>query len=328
MQTFTIPYSGRLLVAHMVAYGLGVALQHGGCDAFLVHSPTSLELTPLVMADVDFAEAAEYVRRSAQDCEAPVEDDVVKEVTGNKRSPALRARASSPDGATAALVERERLLSALEEGGAEAELPLALAAGLGAPAVWIHDQTAAAKPLPARGATALDGVPYNIGSDIVRAALRRSLPSAEDVTEADLQTLLGGEHADVKEVGDRHRWSPSGTRIASWCQWLAALGLCMLPVGLVSAGTARTPGYRRQGPVRQLTLPVLTRPVSLARLRALLELQTLVELDSEHSSARRSSAAGRLRALGVREVVTFPVDDQSNGSMVAFSFGAGRTIEL
>lgn len=327
VQTFKIPYSGRLLVSHMAAYGLAVALRSGGFDAFISHDPNSLEMTPLVAADVDSTVASGCVRKSADACEAAVESDVVPGKTGNSRTPALRARATSPVGAHDTLLAREQLLRSLERDGAGAELPLKLAAGLGAPAIWLHDHNAAAKPHPDRGATGLDGVPYNIGSDIVRGALRRSLPSAQNVTGDEVKALFVNSSQRVEEAEDRLRWSPGGTYIASWCQWLAALGMCLLPVGLMSDEAARTPGYRRDVTPRQITLPILSRPISLPRLRALLELQVLVDAGFPESSAG-IRAAGKLRALGVPEVMTFPVRNSSNSTMVTFSFDLGTEILL
>ena len=105
-------------------------------------------------------------------------------------------------------------------------------------------------------------------------------------------------------------------------QWLAAVGLTQLPVGLSANGPSRTPCYWRDGAARGATLPVLSQPVSMPRLRALLQLPALV------TPTVPSSAAARLRALDIRELVSFPRLDRPTSQSVAFSFGRGKRIEL
>ncbi|MGH2873776.1 MAG: hypothetical protein ACRDL5_15105, partial [Solirubrobacteraceae bacterium] len=182
------------------------------------------------------------------------------------------------------------------------------------PAPWLRDASAARKPMPGRGATQLDGVPYNIGSDIVRGVLRHALPATKQAKPEAIAALFTSEPNTPPSERDRTRWSPEGTKLAPVCQWLATIGLGLVPVGLTSSGRARTPGvWRESGSRGGISLPVLTWPVSVPRLRAVLQRPEL-------TGAAGSSEAVHLRALGVSEVISFSVVDASSGTMVAFSF--------
>ncbi|MHB8657311.1 MAG: hypothetical protein ACYC91_05055 [Solirubrobacteraceae bacterium] len=320
MQTFTMPYSGRLLVTHLASYGLAVALDARGVEAFVGHDPDAVELTPQVFADVDLDEVAACIRASALECKSAVEADLEPGRTGNGRIPVIRARATEPERAAISLAARERLLDDLE--AQDARSAAALIAGLGAPGVWLRDAKARDKRVPAHGASRLDGVPYNIGSDIVRGALRHSLPAATAIVEEDLRPLTDGGRVRTADETDRLLWSPPGTRIALVYQWLAALGLELLPVGLSASARARTPGFWQESGERGIALPVISRPVSAARLRSLLQLPDLV------ARGATPAAAKRLRALGICELVTFMVLDSSSGTMVKFSFGPARRFGL
>jgi hypothetical protein len=311
MHTFRIPSSGRLLTTQLAAYGLTLALHADGRLARIGHDASSLECNPLVDTDASPREMASSVVKSALICEVAVEADLVPGATGNDRIPVIRARATDQERAMIAFAARERLLDAAE--AANGALVPALLAGLGAPAPWLRDGSATGKPMPGRGATQLDGVPYNIGSDIVRGLLRPALRATKE-TDADALARLFTAEAMVPPTDrDRSRWSPDGTKLEPACQWLAGIGLGLLPVGLTSSGRARTPGFWRQPGSRGISLPVLERPVSVPRLRAILQRPELTAADGSRDAAR-------LRALGVSEVVSFEVIDASSGTMVAFSF--------
>lgn len=315
-QTITMPYSGRLLVTHLAAYGLAAALDTHGLDAFVGHDPDALELTPQIMTSASDGELCACIRQSALQCKSAVEADLEPGRTGNHRIPVIRARATDPERATASLTTRERLLDDLEARGAP--LATGLIAGLGAPAPWLRDR---AKSVPQRGASELDGVAVNFPADIVRSALRHALPAGESATEEDISRLRDNAIAP-SEIENKLGWTPPGTRIEWLHQWLAALGLCLLPVGLQSDDRARTPGFWREPDSRGVTLPVLAHPVSVPRLRAILQSPIL----STHSVA--PSAAARLRALGTSELVSFSVLNQSTAQMVQFSFSRGTRTAL
>lgn len=311
MLTLRIPSSGRLLATHLAAYGLALTLHAQGRLAWIGHDWRSLESDPVIETDASPHEVATSVAHSALACEAAVESDLVPGATGNERIPVIRARATDQERAVTALAARERLLDAAE--AADETIVAALLSGLGAPAPWLCDQSTARRPMPGRGATQLDGVPYNIGSDIVRGLLRPVLRATKE-TDADvLVRLFAGHAVDAQPDRDRTRWSPDGTRLPAACQWLAAIGLGLLPVGLTSRDRARTPGFWRQSGRRGVSLPVLQRPVSVPRLRGILQRPELTAIGG-------SREAARLRALGISEVASFSVIDASNGTMVAFSF--------
>lgn len=310
----TVPYTGRILVSHLAAYGLAVALDRQGLEPFVGHDGSG-EFTPFVEVSCNEAQLAEAISASAAECEAAVETDVEPGRSGNDRIPAIRARATAEPSARAALAAREDLLDDLER--QQESLALGLLAGLGAPAVWLRTQ---AKCTPHRGATALDGVPYNIGSDIVRGSLRRSLPAARDLTASSMTSLYATEAELDEDSDDRTRWSPPGTRVAVVWQWLASVGLTLLPVGLRADAAARTPGAV-PGSDGRIALPVLDLPVSLPRLHALLLLRDLTD-------QKDRAATARLQAQGVVEVLEFPRIDASSGTMVSYSFGLARPREV
>jgi len=311
MLSLQIPSSGRLLTTQLAAYGLALALHADGRVATIGHDPGSVECNPIVRTDASPKEVADAVISSALVCEAAIQADLVPGATGNDRIPVIRARATDQERAVAAVPARERLLDAAE--AADEMLVAALLAGLGSPGPWLRDGSTAGKPVPGRGATQLDGVPYNIGSDIVRGLLRPVLRATKETDTDALAKLFTAEPPVRPSDRDRSRWSPDGTKVDLPCQWLAAIGLGLLPVGLTSSGRARTPGFWRQTGSRGISLPTLDRPVSVPRLRAILQRPELMAADG-------SGDAARLRALGVSEVVSFSVVDASSGTMVAFSF--------
>lgn len=317
MQTLTIPLSGQLLVAHLAAYGLGFALDVAGEQAFVGHDPESLEMDPQISTTADLMRIAECVRNTTAHCEEPVKADLVAANASKDGRPVLWpviwARATAMARASAVLPVREELLDRLECRGAR--VATELMAGLGAPAAWLDDK-------PQRGASRLDGVAGNSTSDFVRGVLRRALPAASSVTADDLQPLWTGAGSTITADDDKTGWSPPGTRVALLYQWLAAVGLSQLPVGLSSHGSSRTPGRWRDAEAQGARLPVLAAPTSMARLRALLQLPELV------LPVLGPADAGRLRALGIQELVSFPLLNRSNGNMVAFSFGRATRLEL
>jgi hypothetical protein len=323
MHRYCIPLSGRLLITQLAGYGLATIADSPSAPSYLYHASGSLELDVMVETNLDAAGIAERVRRSAAECEATVEADVEPGLTGNNRIPVIRARATDADRAEATLVLRERLLDELEAG--QMWLPMALVAGLGAPGSWLGPSRPGAKPRPQDGATRLDGVAMNIGSDIVRGALRPARYVAADCAEDTFAVDFSATgDRDFAEAADRFNWSPPGTPSHPIIQWLAALGLSLLPVGLVADGLSRTPGaWRQQGPSRRgITLPVFDGPVSVARLRAVLQTASLA------SRVPDARAAAQLKAHGVAAVAAFSVRDSSNDKMVQFSFDSAERCDL
>lgn len=232
------------------------------------------------------------------------------------------------DHAAAALLAREELLDGLER--RDCRVAADLLAGLGAPAAWLEDRPK--RPAkPQWGASRLDGVLGNHTSDFIRGVLRRALPAASSVTADELRALWAAVKPPSATDGDKTGWSPRGTRVDLLHQWLAALGLSLLPVGLRAHGPSRTPCHWRVTGARGVTLPLLAAPTSVPRLRALLQLPGLVvpppALGSQAPTVD-AAVAGRLRALGIRELVSFPALDRSTPQSVAFSFGRATRIEL
>jgi len=302
-----IPASGRTLVAHLSAYGLALVLDLAGDDAFVSHDPDSLELEPIVHTPLAVDAVAQRIRTAALDCESIVEADLVPGKTGNDRRPVIWARATRLDRAQAALSCREALLDDAQD--VASGIPISLVVGLGAPAAWIGDK-------PHRGASRLDGVMGNHTSDFVRGALRGSRRAAEAVTA---ERLVSSADATYDKTG----WCPPGTQVPLSLQWLAGLGLGLLPVGLDGVATARTPATSATRP-QFVTLPVFASAVSVPRLRAVLQS---IEL-APGPGGEEPAAAARLRALGVQELVRFAKVDESNPQSVRFHFARGEVIRL
>ena len=305
----TIPIPGRLLVGQMAAYGLAAALDSAGEEAFIGHED-SLELRAQLVTPASIERIAEVIRETAETTKWAIDRNLPSSGTGPKEQVAIWARGTGMDRATEALKERERILDALHD-------PLAteLVAALGSPACWLGER-------PDRGATRLDGVMGNATSDFVRGVLRRVRDAGAAVDAQQLTELFGCEPMPSDDQ-DRTGWAPNGTRLHALWQWLATLGLTLFPVGLSSAGPARTPCHNNlRKDDAAITLPVLAHPVSVPRLRAILQAP---ELCATELSVR---GAGRLRALGVSELLRFAVEDRSTPQSVAFTFRPGQLVPL
>lgn len=331
MEHFTIPYSGELLVSHMIAYGLGTVLDASEVDVFIGHDADSQSYEPVVSFAAGLDEARVAIRRSAERAKEIVEHDIEPGKRGNDRRATIWARASL-DGNRARLEEitalRADLLEQAERAGSR--IPILLLAGLGAPAAW-----GSAKLKSSYGATALDGVLGNHTSDFVRGVLRPMRSAAVNLAEDPFAPT--GEQLPK----DKTNWAPEGTRVAEIHQWLAALGLALLPVAHRPMNASETPAcWRGSRGRRGITLPILPDPVSIARLRALLAASELAKIippagvqdtkdGMDDERERELLAAGKLRGCGVNEVVSFERRNRSGaGSSVAFDFRRGRRIDL
>lgn len=326
MRTIAIPYSGELLLAHLVACGLLVALDAAGLDGHMHHPDESLSFTPSVDVDdgLDDDAIAAAVRSTAIAAEGIVETDLVSGKRGNDRRSVIWARGSmANDTSQAGIVVQRR--AELVNGAARAgDRPsLGVLAGLGAPASWGSERVK-----PSHGATALDGVLGNHTSDIVRGVLRPARAAASALAGADLWTTLPAPH---RPQTDKTGWAPAGTVAQLAHQWLAVLGLGLLPVAHHPLAPSSTPAcWSTRRPSRHgVTLPLLGWPSSLARVRAVIGLRALAALHIGSSDADTLPGRAELRALGVREVVVFErVVARGQGSSVAFSFRRGQRVAL
>jgi hypothetical protein len=329
----TLPYSGHLLVGHLAAFGLAVALDDAGYDAFVDHDPGSVSFEPRVTTDALSDQVSAAVRQTAVRAESTVEADAEPGQKGNARRSVIWARASFANE-----VERSRqMLTAREILATQAEsagdrTTSALLAGLGASAAW-GLATADGRPKPAHGATELDGVIGNIGSDLVRGVIRPARNAASDANGTTTVDRWTGATAD--EQADKTGWAPAGTQVSFIDQWLAVLGLALLPVAHRGLARSETPAcwnaraLKRQG----ITLPVLGAPTSLPRLRTILREPALA--DGEAATAALSEGEGPvtgyapLRRRGVAEVVVFPrTYAEGAGSSVAFTFDRGTWVAV
>ncbi len=325
MERIAFTYGGQLLVSHLAAFGLAVALDGAGIETYVGHDPDSQSFEPVVAFAGERAAVAEAVRASALATEAVVESDIEPGRRGNDRRATIWARASfanDPDRAAHVLGLRRTLVDDAEQ--EDAPFAVALLASLGAPATWGGDRVN-----PSDGATALDGVLGNHTSDLVRGVLRPARRAAAEFADDAFGAPALGPAGDQH---DKTGWAPPGTDVDLAHQWLAVLGLSLLPVAHRSLSRSATPAcWTLRRPTRHgVTLPLLSLPVSLPRLRALLSLASLAAITDDGEQTReRSRAAGELRSLGVDEVVTFARRYQrGSGSSVAFTYARGERIGL
>lgn len=322
METVRLPYPGDLLVSHLTAFGIAVALDAADIDAYVRHDPDSLSFEPIVEYRAGVEDVVDAIRRSAVEAEAVVEADVEPGKTGNDRRPMIWARASFANDAGRAatvLAGRQQLVDAAQAD--RAQLVAGLLSGLGAPVAWGTERLK-----PSSGATALDGVLGNNTSDLVRGVLR---PARLAATAAE-EEILGHERSTQQL--DKTGWAPPGTPVDLAHQWLAVLGLSLLPVVHRPFDPSVTPACwdvkspRRRG----ITLPLLTRSTTVDRLRALLALGALARLaDHDPTSKAGMAAAAEIRSFGIIEAVAFErLAKRGSGTSVAFSFRRGRRLAL
>jgi len=318
MRTIELPYSGEVLLSHLAAYGVLVALRDTGVRAFVSHPPESLTCEPRlhVPDDVDDARVCAAVRATAVAAEEVVETDMVLGAKGNDRRSIIWARgsyANDPSRAEEVVRRREALVERLPD----ESVVLAILAGLGCPATWGGDGVK-----PAHGATGLDGVLGNHTSDLVRGVLRPARAAASTL-DGSLWNLRSAQD-------DKTGWSPPGTRVALEHQWLAVLGLALLPVAHRPHERSHTPATWDAGRGRRgIVLPLFATPTSLARARAIVGLTAMPSLLEASADAETLTTGSQLRALGIAEVMAFDrLDARGAGTSVAFTFRRGRRIEL
>lgn len=324
MRQLTFAYSGQTLVAHLAAYGLAAALDDAGVPAFVGHDPDSPSFEPVVWFDAEPEGVAAVVRDSADAMEAVVEADLVPGRRGNHRRSVIWARASfarDPSQAADVLRRREELRRAVPP---ERRLVHGVLAGIGAPAAWGSDRVR-----PSAGATALDGVLGNHTSDLIRGVLRPARRAAAELADdafdrPRLEPVTGEK--------DKTGWAPPGTRVDLAHQWLAVLGLSLLPVAHRPREGSRTPACWtvRDGETRHgVTLPILRRPVAVGALRVLLGLAALPRITRPRPGDDELEAVGELRRFGVDEVVVFERRyGASSGSSVSFTYRRGIHVSL
>lgn len=326
MERIAFEYSGQLLVSHLAAYGLALALETAGIEAYVGHDPDSQSFEPLVAFAANPTAVAEAVQASAVATELLVEHDIEPGKRGNDRRATIWARASfanDQDRATNVLQLRQELLDAAERDNTP--FAVGLLASLGAPAAWGPDFVK-----PSDGATALDGVLGSHTSDLVRGVLR---PARRAAAECSEQALASPSFSPDDGQLDKTGWAPPGTEISLVHQWLAVLGLSLLPVAHRPLARSATPACwttttppRRQG----VTLPIFRHPTSLPRVRALLSLKALATITGNgNPMPAYSRAAGELRTYGLDEVVVFERRYQrSSGSSIAFTYSRGERVPL
>lgn len=183
----------------------------------------------------------------------------------------------------------------------------------------------------------LDGAPRNAASDLIRGVIRHVRRHAENATFGELIEPRAGDDRNLDG------WTPRGTPISPTLTWLAALGLGWFPVvghtephdqwpyfawtaevpGLVRALLVERPGpgsgAEQHGRIDAIAIPVVGEPVTLPRMRALLN-RAEITIAAHTTDRLGAAAAGRLRALGVRDVAVFHRQRLPSKHMVGFTF--------
>lgn len=320
MRTIAMPYSGELLLSHLLAYGLLVVLDDAGVRGHIRHPPESLSCTPCIDVADDVSDdiVAAAVRATALAAEQVVEADLAPGRRGNERRSVIWARHSlggDKEKASLVVARRAELVAQTTDRAVAGVL-----AGLGAPACWGPPHVE-----PAHGATPLDAVIGNIGSDLVRGVMRKGRTSASTLEAPDLWSVRpsrGSAQADLTG------WAPKGTPAPLTHQWLAVIGLGLLPVAHRRLERSVIPGWwesdrpRRRG----IALPLMPDATSLARLRAVVALRALTVVAAQRFDA--IAAAAELRAVGAPELMLFERVARRQISSVAYSFQRGRRVAL
>lgn len=327
------PVSGIFLVSHLAVLGLATILDAYGDETVRVgHDSASLTFEPYLATALPRSEVRAFFEAAIADIEAVLEHDREAKSRG-ERKPTIRARdtyGGDPDRAREAVLVRHRLVRGLlEQDGPGARLATALCEGLGSSVTWLP-QERGAKFDPSVGATAFDGAVINKSTDLVRKVFRELRVKA---LAADLWESGRSEH------GAESPWAPPNSPSDVTAEFLAGIGLAALPVAQRSRGVSLTPAIVRADVSRRpdaAVFPILGRPVTLARLRALLMSSDLAVIARELSFALNGQNRGRedlaarkrLRALGVRELVLFPVRNLSTKQMVKFHFETGIRVDI
>lgn len=325
MQSIVLPYSGELLLTQLMAYGTLVVLDRTGARCTIQHDPESLTYDPIVAMENGVSEAAvaEALADTALALRDVIEADLVPGAKGNDRKSVIWARGSFAGDESKArepVAKRAQLLDTTE--GRSAQLAVDLLAALGCPATWGGGDVK-----PSWGATALDGVLGNYTADFVRGLLRFARAAAEQPDQP-----LWDAPSSAQQV-DKTMWAPPDTKARLDHQWLAVLGMMLLPVAHRSHERSRTPAVWRAPVGRRsgVSLPLFSQPTSLARLRAVLASAAFPKAAQELVEAGQADVrtATVVRSLGVNELALYERQDaRGSGSSVAFSFGRGILVRL
>jgi CRISPR-associated protein Csb3 len=324
MHELELPGDVRVALSHAAAYGLAVILEDAGASAVTLVWTASLNARAVVAtADIDPVAAASIVQahaaaRSQPGCWLYAVSDVAGSRVG-RLSPRIKAPV---DDAGWLGLERERHETIDREVADRHWLDLSLIGALGEPAYWRRDQKGARRPDD--GASRWEMKTRNRGEDFVQHRLRGLGAAVAARQPASVLAGLTGAVPPVDEVGRRADDSRTATGLASpgpvdnaqaWC---AMWGLSLLPVARkldrpsVTAGhtTAREPGESRRS---WFHLPVVSRPLTVARLATILASEELPVAASASPNAEASeslavrSARRWLLERGVGGVVRFPI---------------------
>lgn len=323
-----------VLLSHLTLFGLGAIVEDRfGTDATRISWSTGMDPRPVVAVDrVQATGLADAVIEHATSHTQPG-SWVQEQMAGIRPAPALlspRIANVAPEQWESVNRQREDAIDRVWTRGEV--LDLRLIGALGRPGGWYQRPNNVV--MQSAGASAYEMQPRNRGSEFVGTRLR-ALAAAVGGRSTDA-TLAGltsppdsGDRKGVRPVADL---TPAGNADVAMA-WAACWGLSLLPVvqGRVW-GSAATAGHLRKRRTEVFVLPVWSRPLRMARVRALMvdgrlgtavERQVLSETDATESPAE-SAARRWLRSASVLAITTFRVSVHGSTSAPERRAGLGR----
>ena len=334
MGVVELPGDVRVALSHAAAYGLAAILEDAGTAGVTIGWTPSLEARAVVDAPgLDPLDAAGIVLGHARDhagpCSWTAATAQVGGTTVGRLSPRVKAPADDAGWLDLSRLRHETLDAEIAAGH---WLDLALIGALGEPAYWRFDD--AGKRRPDEGASRWEMKTRNRGEDFVQHRLQRLAVSVAARSAAAVRDGLTGASAE-DEAGRNEPDSRTGTGLTSpgpvdnALAWCALWGLSVLPVVPRTGSPSRSAGHMRsrprgapRGASRQdwLHLPVPARPVTLARLVAVLvseQLATVAGAASDpggEGELAARSAAEWLSDRGIGGIVRFPIGVSGSAS--------------
>lgn len=323
-----------VLLSHLTLFGLGAIVEDRfGTDATRISWSTGMDPRPVVT--VDGAQAPEFAAAVVEHATTHTQPGswVQEQMEGIRPAPALlspRIANVAPEQWESVNRQREEVIDRVWSRGEI--LDLRLIGALGRPGGWYQRPNNVV--MQSAGASAYEMQPRNQGSEFVGTRLRAlSAAVGARSTEAILAGLTSAPDIDdrkgVRPVADL---TPAGDADVAMA-WAACWGMTLLPVvqGRVW-GSAATAGHLRKRRTEAFVLPVWSRPLRMARVRALLvdgrlgtavERQVLREADAPESPAERA-ARRWLRSASVRALTTFRITEHGGTSAPQRRAGLGR----
>jgi CRISPR-associated protein Csb3 len=221
-----------------------------------------------------------------------------------------------------------------------AVLDLRMIGGLGELSHWHRDRDG--KPRPNDAASRYDMQARNRGNDLVRIKIAKLADIVAARTASEVEDgLAGDELTDEMAHGEPSRsatgFAPLGF-VDNAVAWCAFWGLAALPVAPRAGRPSITSTFlpRSKGVLESAVVPLWTRPMRPARLRALLADDRLPiaaaespgEGDNGRGVVAKERAARWLASLGVAALVHFPIEVHGSQSAPERRAARGELMEV